>query len=71
MNNAFADTAYEKWPLASLISILFCNVISSVKIPFLRAVERTLAQFGPYYYDPHWNDDGDNGDNWKPRPCPS
>ena len=36
------------------------------KIPFLRAVERTLAQVGPYYYDPHWNDDGGNGDGWSP-----
>jgi hypothetical protein len=25
--------------------------------PFrLGVVERTLAQFGPYYFDPHWND---------------
>ena len=35
------------------------------QIPFrLGVVERTLAQFGPYYFDPHWNDGyGDNGDD--------
>lgn len=42
--------------------------ISNEKIPFLRVVERTRAQFGPYYYDPQWNDGYGRGNDYDADP---